>query len=324
MSLCGTCTARRPAAWAPWTSSNSRSPTYTARPGSVTSRARSTAPNASGCGLAQGSSLEYTAASIRWSTPSRAKIWSCSARGHSVLDSTPTLTPRSRSPRNSGRTSGSVWVCGSQNRNRVATASRPTSSPATVSSAIVNTSSSVAAMCSVRARSHTAASAASSRPATSSTRCGASTRATSRQPAWLSTLCHGVSVPPQSKVTASPPTVTILSLPTSGRLAVVGQLVVVVGGVGAVRVGVHGCRGQPGQLVDQPVLGVGRDVVRLHHGQPVVHQHVHLGPQRVPDPADPQRGHPLHARHAEQDLLGPVHQRRVHRVHQPVVDLAGG
>ena len=33
--LCGRCTARRPAFWAPQTSSKSRSPTYTQRPGTV-------------------------------------------------------------------------------------------------------------------------------------------------------------------------------------------------------------------------------------------------------------------------------------------------
>ena len=49
------------------------------------------------------------------STPSRRKKSSCHSRGQIVLDSTPTLMPVGASLLQSGTTSGSVWVCGSQN-----------------------------------------------------------------------------------------------------------------------------------------------------------------------------------------------------------------
>ena len=99
---------------APCTSSNGRSPTNTQAAGSSSPTAAIAARNASGCGLVQGSSLEYTVPSIRSSTWSRTKHPSCMDRGHRVLESTPILMPLRRSSRNSGGTSGPVNVCGSQ------------------------------------------------------------------------------------------------------------------------------------------------------------------------------------------------------------------
>ena len=52
---------------------------------------------------------------MRSSTPSRREHGVVVRPGQMVLDSTPTLKPRSRRALNSGRTSGSVRVCGSQN-----------------------------------------------------------------------------------------------------------------------------------------------------------------------------------------------------------------
>ena len=71
------------------------------------------ARNASGCGLAQAISLLYTAPSINSRTWSRRNTRSCALRGHMVLESTPTLMPRSLRLRMSGAASGSVKVCGS-------------------------------------------------------------------------------------------------------------------------------------------------------------------------------------------------------------------
>src|SRR6266480_7539087 len=82
-------TARMPMPLAPCTSSNGRSPTNTHAAGSSSSTAAIAARNASGCGLVQGSSLEYTVPSIRSSTWSRTKHPSCIDLGHRVLESTP-------------------------------------------------------------------------------------------------------------------------------------------------------------------------------------------------------------------------------------------
>ena len=64
--------------------------------GSVTPTAAIAARNASGCGLAQGSRCCRRRRRSGASTSSRRNTRSCALRGHIVLDSTPTLMPRSR------------------------------------------------------------------------------------------------------------------------------------------------------------------------------------------------------------------------------------
>jgi hypothetical protein len=60
------------------------------------------------------------------------------------------------------------------------------------------------------------------------------------------------------------------------------------------------CRGgQPPDLGEQVVLGVMGKVMSLAHRQVVCDGDVDLGAQGVPNPADPQLSHVLHAVHAE-------------------------
>ena len=58
----------------------------------------------------------------------------------------------------------------------------------------------------------------------------------------------------------------------------VGQVGVVVGAVVGLRVGVHERGREPGQRVDEAMLGLDRDTVSLHKGQMRVDHDLALGP----------------------------------------------
>src|SRR5688572_13123220 len=100
----------------------------------------------------------------------------------------------------------------------------------------------------------------------------------------------------------------------------------VVRGVGVVGqgFGVDGGRGEASYAVDQVVLDLVAQVVRLDQGGGGVHGDARLGKQLVAVPAQPDVGHVDHAGGGADDLLGLVDQGRVDGVHQPPVDLAGG
>src|SRR5579875_1833769 len=135
---------------------------------------------------------------MRPSTPSRANTCSCALRGHMVLDSTPTLMPRPRSSRKSGAASGSVNVCGSHALKYPAR-----NASVAVTPARSKTWASVALRCERPVSCHRSRSAAQMAAAISPARppgkCG---RHTASHSASWSIVCHGVSVPPQSKITA--------------------------------------------------------------------------------------------------------------------------
>src|SRR3954447_16411332 len=78
-------------------------------------------------------------------------------------------------------------------------------------------SSSVALTCSSRERAHTCVDARTRALVTSSTRSGAATSASDRHSSAASIVRHGVSVPPQSKMTASTATNSARDL-VGGRL----------------------------------------------------------------------------------------------------------
>ena len=89
------------------------------------------------------------------------------------------------------------------------------------------------------------------------------------------------------------------------------------------RIGVHAGRGQPGDGVDQRVLGADRDVVRLHDRAARVDRDLAFGPEGTADPAQPDPPGGQHARGGPQCGLGLLRQGRVHAIHQPPADLAG-
>jgi alpha-ribazole phosphatase/probable phosphoglycerate mutase len=90
------------------------------------------------------------------------------------------------------------------------------------------------------------------------------------------------------------------------------------------RTDVHGGIGQPGHVVQQPVLCLVCDPVRLGQAEPGVHREAGLGPDAVPDPAQPQVLDVMHTRYRAQARLRRVDQVRVDGVHDPPVDVAGG
>lgn len=89
-------------------------------------------------------------------------------------------------------------------------------------------------------------------------------------------------------------------------------------------VGVHGRRRQPGDRVDQGVLGGHRELVGLYDGQVRADHDVGLGAQGVPDPPHAQLPEVQHPLHPAQRVLGGVDEGGVDGVHQPSADLAGG
>ena len=88
-------------------------------------------------------------------------------------------------------------------------------------------------------------------------------------------------------------------------------------------IGVHQRGGQPGQGVQQVVLGSDRDLVRLDRAGPRVHRDLAFGAQLMADPAQPDLACTEDSRGGAEGLLGLVDQGRVDRVHQAPVDLAG-
>src|SRR5690242_11088898 len=137
----------------------------------------------------------------------------CQARGQIVFERTPTRTPSDRSRSNRGRTSGSVKVCGSQNSRYAVSSSGSWSSPASS-----NRSAIVALRWWSRDRPQTTSPAwwSAARDASGSCPTVVTAAARASDSAWKSMSCQRVSVPPQSKMTASMSTRVAPSRVTSG------------------------------------------------------------------------------------------------------------
>lgn len=173
-------------------------PTNTHEAGLSTPIAAIATRNASGWGFVHRSSLVYTAPSRSAWTPSRTNTRSRAARGHIVLDRTPTRIPRVRSPVSSGIASGSVRVCGSPASKKLcqnpAGTARPAQSKMRCNVALACTNSDCRQSRASAARNATAAPVACV--------AGKCRAHTSRHSASWSTGCQRVNVPPQSKITA--------------------------------------------------------------------------------------------------------------------------
>jgi hypothetical protein len=104
---------------------------------------------------------------------------------------------------------------------------------------------------------------------------------------------------------------------------VIGQDMVRVG-AGDLGIGVDECARQPGDRVQQGMLGADGDLVGLRGGDVRGHDDLAFGPDLVADPAQPDLPHIQDAGGGPQNALGLINQCRVHRIHQPAVDLPGG
>ena len=190
---------------APEMSSHGRSPTKTAVDGSSTSRASRAARKAVGWGFWNGISLVYSRTSISPASPSRSRKRSRKARGQWVLDSSPMRRPRSRNAARVGAASGS-WRTWGVHESRWRTAASSSRASATSrwssSAAAASRSARVALRWWVAVVVQKAASTATSRSVSSSSRSGARWRAASRQASTSSADTNSASVPPQSKTTA--------------------------------------------------------------------------------------------------------------------------
>ena len=183
-----------PTDFAPWMSSNGRSPTNTAARRLATPTASSAARNASGCGLVHGISELYTAPSMRSSTPSRAKIRSCSARDQIVFDSTPILSPRSCSASNSaGDLAGRGRCAAPTSRGTRRACPRCRRDPGR------GEDLGQGCRCGARRASATQISLLGGQQPVARV---SSSPTAAIHAARGSMVCHGVSVPPQSKITA--------------------------------------------------------------------------------------------------------------------------
>jgi hypothetical protein len=78
-----------------------------------------------------------------------------------------------------------------------------------------------------------------------------------------------------------------------------------------VRIGVPERRRQPGQGMEQVVLGVGRDLVRLDRAGTSADDDLAFSPQQVADPPQPDLAHIQDAGGSAEGLLGLVDQDRV-------------
>jgi hypothetical protein len=104
---------------------------------------------------------------------------------------------------------------------------------------------------------------------------------------------------------------------------VIGEDEMRVGG-GLFGVGVDQRGGQPGDRVQQIMLGGHRDLVRRRGGEAGRNHDLALGPELMADPAQADLAGAEHAVGRPQGALGLVDEGGIDGVHQPPVDLAGG
>ena len=90
---------------------------------------------------------------------------------------------------------------------------------------------------------------------------------------------------------------------------------------GDLGIGVDQRTGQARDRMQQSVLGADRELMRLHGADVRGNHDLAFGPELMADPPHPHLPHPQHTRRGPQHVFGLINQRRVHRIHQPPVNL---